>query len=170
MTDGWFVRAALMGLIGAAPVCVMRPFGLDPDLPGLVARSLKGTAQVGCNILLAAHGSASGRTGPEKSARDCVRRLADALFGSRVEVGFLERSPTLADGMTKTGGDALCLPFLAMDGHHMREDVRATLAAGGFARQVLPVISRFPAVDAMIARAIRNQLKSGDLPERLAAT
>ncbi|MCP5074164.1 MAG: cobalamin biosynthesis protein CbiX [Rhodobacteraceae bacterium] len=159
MSDGWFVRTALLGRVGAAPVEVMPPFGMESDLPHVVADALNGqgsNTHAPKTLLLAAHGSASGRRGPARSAHDFARSLECAMPGVEVKVAFLEQFPGISEVLLGCG-DALCLPFLAADGYHMRQDVRDALALGGFSGQILPVISQFPGVDAMIARAIRDR-------------
>ncbi len=171
MSEGWFVRTALLGRIGAAPVKVMPPLGMEFDLPHVIADALNGqgsNAHAPKTLLLAAHGSASRRRAPERSARDFARNLECAMPGVKVKVAFLEQSPTIPEVLPECR-DALCLPFLAADGNHMRQDVRDALALGGFSGQILPVISQFPGVDTMIASAILNRLQNCIPPARLSA-
>ncbi len=170
MADGWFVRTALMERIGTALVEVMRPFGMEQDLPGVAARALSRHLDGGPGkVLLAAHGSASGRHAPGQAARDFAERLEGAMPGTVVEIGFLEQKPGIADAMVRTGRDALCLPFLAMDGNHMRRDVRRALEAGGHTGQILPVISQLAGADAVIADAILTRWQETGAPQRAAS-
>lgn len=160
MSDGWFVRTCLAGRIGTAPVRVMTPFGMDAALPALAADHLRKAGWIaGEPILLAAHGSGSGRPAPERATFDFANALASAL-DTKVEVAFLEQDPMIPNtvrdmGTTET---TLCLPFFAMAGDHVRRDVHAALRAGGFKGQVLPVISQLQGVAHMVAHAIRADL------------
>ena len=163
MSDGWFVRTALADRLGDAPVTVMSPFGMDPDLPRIIARALMG--REGRNrrpIVLIGHGSANGRPAPERATRDFAFALENILRGAVIKVGFLEQSPSIADAMAslpdELRNDAICVPFFATEGDHVRKDIPAELDAIGFTGQVLSTISDFPGVDAMIAAAILQAL------------
>ncbi|MCK0126463.1 hypothetical protein MWU76_18880 [Gelidibacter sp. F2691] len=165
MSDGWFVRTCLAGRLGDAPVELMAPFGMDPDLPGLAAAGLhaEGLGD-GDPLFLVAHGSGSGRPAPERATRDFTSKLEIALGGTSIEVGFLEQDPSIPEKVKGLNGDNLCLPFFAMEGDHVRKDVHAALKAGGFNGRVLPVISQLPGVDAMVARAIKSHLAGQGSP------
>lgn len=165
MSDGWFVRTCLAGRVGDAPVEVMTPFGMDPDLPSLTAAALRTDGATEKDpLMLVAHGSGSGRPAPERATRDFAAKLEAALNGPRVEVGFLEQDPSIPEKVKELDGGDLCLAFFAMEGEHVRKDVHAALKAGGFKGQVLPVISQLSGVDAMVARAIKAQLDSQVTP------
>ena len=148
MSEGWFVKTALARRLSEvnSSAHVLPPLGLDPALPALVAKDLP-TAP----LLLAAHGSASGRKAPEEATRRFAAALEQARPGLAVTVGFLEQAPYIhevaADAQT-------CLPFFALLGDHVRHDLPADLAKGGFNGPVLPVIGDIPGVDTLVARAL----------------
>jgi sirohydrochlorin ferrochelatase len=164
MSDGWFVRTYLAGRLKGADVKVMQPFGMAPELPELVANGLR---EIGVDvknltedapIFLVAHGSGSGNAAPERATRDFAKKLQRTVGGTRVEVGFIEQSPTIEEVMRGLKSNLLCLPFFAMEGDHVRKDIHETLASVGFTGRVLPVISKLPGIDVMIAHAIQKPL------------
>jgi len=158
MSDGWFVRTALAGRLGDAPVQVMQPFGMDAALPGIIAKSLRRELAGGTSpILLVAHGSASGRSAPERATQDFTDALTTLIEGLEIRVAFLEQEPSIQHVAKDMREDAICLPFFAMEGEHVRDDVHEELAAIRFKGQVLPVINAYPGVDKMIASALRAQ-------------
>ncbi|GHF06388.1 hypothetical protein GCM10016455_29450 [Aliiroseovarius zhejiangensis] len=155
MSDGWFVRTCLAGRLGDAPFPVMTPFGMDPALPGLAAAGLRAEGWTdGDPLLLVAHGSGSGRHAPARATHDFADLLAQALGGADITVGFLEQSPTIPEVAKDLPDNILCLPFFAMEGDHVREDVHEELGGIGFTGRVLPVISQLEGVDAMVATAL----------------
>lgn len=159
MSDGWFVRTCLAGRLGDAPYAVMTPFGMDPALPGLAAAGLRAEGwNDGDPLLLVAHGSGSGRHAPARATYDFADLLAAALSDAAISVGFLEQSPTIPEVAKALPDNILCLPFFAMEGDHVREDVHEELGACAFKGRLLPVISQLPGVDAMVAAAISAEL------------
>ncbi|WP_432448459.1 sirohydrochlorin chelatase [Aliiroseovarius marinus] len=155
MTDGWFVRTALAGRVASRQGDIMVPFGMDPALPGIAAEQVQESLQSeNASLFVVAHGSGSGRSAPARVTRTFSAALGKLLPDARVEVGFLEQDPSIIDMCKKVGKGALCLPYFAMEGEHVRDDVDAALKSGGFTGHVLPVISSFPGVDQMIADAI----------------
>jgi sirohydrochlorin ferrochelatase len=156
MSEGYFTRTALPKRLGDADVQVLPPFGLDPALPALVAQAIM---QHHGRILIVAHGSAGGRPGPDAATRDFAAQLSGASGRSGIEVAFLEQAPRLPDvlqQMRDAGAPAqICLPFFAMHGDHMRDDVTEELAKGGFDGDLLPVISKLDGVTQMIAQAVK---------------
>ncbi|MCK0140487.1 CbiX/SirB N-terminal domain-containing protein [Aliiroseovarius sp. F47248L] len=170
MSDGWFVRTCLAGRVGDAPFAVMTPFGMDPDLPDLAASGLRAEGWAdGDPLLLVAHGSGSGRPAPERATDDFAKALATALGGANISVGFLEQSPTIPEVAKGLPDNVLCLPFFAMEGDHVREDVHEELGECAFKGRVLPVISQLPGVDAMVARAIKAKLAEGSAAQQAAS-
>lgn len=155
MSDGWFVQTALARRLGDAPVEVAAPFGIDPALPSIIRAALADHGAAGQKtLLLVAHGSASGRPGPARSAYDFAQKLEQGLPGLKVAVGFLEQAPKLVDVANGVAKDSPCLPFFAMEGDHVRLDLTGDLAKIGFAGPVLPVMTQFRGSAQMIARAI----------------
>lgn len=165
MSDGWFVRTCLAGRLGDAPVELMSPFGMDPDLPALAAAGIRreGWGQ-DAPLFLVAHGSGSGRPAPERATREFAQKLESALDGTSIEIGFLEQDPSIPEKSRALPDESLCLPFFAMEGDHVRRDLHDELKAGGFKGRVLPVISQLPGVDAMVARAIKAHLEGHGTP------
>ncbi|WP_289042382.1 CbiX/SirB N-terminal domain-containing protein [uncultured Aliiroseovarius sp.] len=159
MSDGWFVRSFLTKRLGDAPYKVMPPFGMDPNLPELSAKGLRTEGLTNdAPLLLVAHGSGSGRPAPQRAAEDFAAALTTALGGAQIAVSFLEQSPTIPEVMADLPNDILCLPFFAMEGDHVRQDVHEELGKCAYAGRVLPVMSQLPGVDGMVANAIKTTL------------
>ncbi|WP_372887756.1 CbiX/SirB N-terminal domain-containing protein [Shimia sp.] len=161
MANGWFVRTALRRRIGERPLRVLPPLGLDPELPALAAGLLKAALDAGgleaekTQLMIAAHGSAHGHAAAE-AALAFARRLDGLLPFARVSTGFVEQAPRLPDLSREINAPCLCLPFFAMDGDHMKEDVRQDMAAAGFAGEILPALGTGAGVPELIATALRN--------------
>ncbi|WP_294229377.1 cobalamin biosynthesis protein CbiX [uncultured Shimia sp.] len=159
MSEGWFVKSNLAKRLGAAPVQVMTPFGMDDALISLTAKALQATAGFGKGpLLLVAHGSASGRKAPAQVPLDFGKRLSDALEGYPVHVGFIEQEPLISDVARMVPDAGLCLPFFAMEGDHVQSDVRDALKGAGFVGEILPAISRLPGMSQRIAESIQAEL------------
>lgn len=156
MAGGWFTRVHIPERIKAAGAegwTVLEPFGCNPavhDLAVTVARE----AGAG-EVLLAAHGSFKSPV-PAAIANVVARRIA-AETGARSRAAFIDQEPRLAD-MAGFGEDAVCLPFFAMAGGHVTEDIPAALASAGFAGRILPPLGLDPRVPALIAEAISSPL------------
>ena len=159
MASGWFVNTALAKRLEGRDVPVLPPFGLDAELPSLAAKVLASAAQdqgwalADCHILLAAHGSARGPRAAQ-SAEDFAARLTPLLSGATVRCGFVEQAPFLPDLVPDLPEKTLCLPFFAMEGDHVRDDVTKGLRGAGFAGPILPALGQGQAVPALIARAV----------------
>lgn len=159
MANGYFVRTVLRRRLGDTPCRILAPLGLDPDLPALAievidealhAQNLKPEET---QILLAAHGSARGQAAAD-SARAFASRLRDLQPGLRVTAGFVEQEPFLPDLAPEIDAPCLCLPFFAMDGDHMKDDVRQGLAEAEFKGQVLPALGLSDGIPELIAAAL----------------
>ena len=161
MAQGWFTGRELPRRLTAAGVegaHRLDPFGVDPDLPALVALvALEGAAEAGLDpgsttLLLAAHGSKVSRT-----SADSTHAMADQLRArtrfARVAVGFVEEAPFLADA-ARDLGPAVCLPFFALRAGHVAADVPDALAEAGFDGVLLPEIGAQAATAALIAAAL----------------
>lgn len=169
MADGWFVKTALAKRLNGRALHVLKPLGLDPQLPALAAKAVVQAAEAAgwhapdTHLFLAAHGSAQGDASA-RSARRFVERLDLILPSAGKTVGFIEEAPFLAAAAASLGAPALCLPFFAMPGEHVRDDVPDALAEAGFTGPVLPAFSQYDG----IARLIADTLRAG-LSERQAA-
>lgn len=156
MAGGWFTRVHIPDRLKAAGATgwrVLEPFGCNPavhDLAVTLAQE-SGAAEV----LVAAHGSFKSPV-PSAIARHVARRIA-AETGARVEAAFIDQEPRLA-GMQGFGPGAVCLPFFAMAGGHVTEDIPAALAEAGFRGRLLPPLGLDPRVPALIAAAIAQPL------------
>ncbi len=170
MTDGWFVKTTLANRLGDAKVKVMSPFGMADDLIALTAEALRATAGFGKGpLLIVAHGSASGRIAPAQVPHEFARQLREALGGYPLKLGFVEQEPLLSDVAETTPDAAMCLPFLAMEGEHVRKDVRKSLDGAGFMGEMLPVISQLPGMSRMIAACIQAELVKQSISSERAA-
>ncbi len=164
MAHGWFVRTALRRRLGDNPLRVLPPLGLDADLPALAAKRLEealadqGLLSENTQLMLAAHGSAHGQAASE-AAHNFARHLDATLPFARVSTGFIEQSPRLPDLTREINTPCMCLPFFAMDGDHMKEDVRRAMAAAGFGGEILPALGTSQGVPELIAAALRNEMQ-----------
>ena len=159
MAKGWFVKSALAKRLEGRDVRVLEPFGLDADLPGLAAAVIRDEAArqgwdlAGVEVLLAAHGSARGKAAAQ-SAEDFASRLTPLLGGAGIRCGFVEQAPFLPDLAPDLPAHTICLPFFAMEGDHVRDDVTEGLRGAGFDGPILPALGRAQAVPALIAAAL----------------
>ncbi|MDF0602862.1 CbiX/SirB N-terminal domain-containing protein [Psychromarinibacter sp. C21-152] len=159
MAAGWFVTDALRKRLAGAPATVLRPLGLDPGLEAVALRGLRvsaarrGWSEGETEVLLAAHGSATG-TAAGRAAQGFAAALA-ARWPGPVAAGFVEQAPGVDEVARGMGARMLCLPFFAANGNHVRDDVRTALAAAGRADALLPPLGAHPAVPELIAAALR---------------
>ncbi|MDN3721346.1 CbiX/SirB N-terminal domain-containing protein [Roseibium salinum] len=106
-------------------------------MPRLTARllrnaaTLSGWARSGFDVLLAAHGSATGAA-PEECTMAFANALARWLPARRIHVGFLEQDPHLAEVAGLCSLRTLHLPFFAGAGGHLTRDVPQALDGAGF--------------------------------------
>lgn len=160
MARGWFTAKVLPERLAATPCRFAPPFGLDAALPQLAAQAVRQAAKQqgwalaeGLHLLLAAHGSARGPKAAE-AAEDFARRLRPHLPGVTLATGFIEQAPRLEDAARALPARALCLPFFAQAGDHVRADIPEALAAAAFSGPLLPVAGALPGVPQLIAAAI----------------
>lgn len=159
MTDGWFVRSALPKRLGDVPARILPPLGVDPALPALVADHLitvlqtRGWRADETCLLVASHGS--GRSPRSKQATEAftVRLAARLPFGD-IRTGYVEEPPRIGDMVRDCPSPALCLPFFAAYGGHVKEDITEALAAGAFPGPLLDPIGTFDAIPELIARSL----------------
>jgi sirohydrochlorin ferrochelatase len=168
MVDGWFTQKALAGRLRGTDARQLSPLGIHPELPKLAARLLRGTAeqtgwaQSGFDVLLAAHGSA---TGP--AAANCTLRFAKHLSrwlpARRIRTGFLEQAPYLADVAADCGLRTLALPLFAGAGGHPKRDVPEALDQAGFQGLRLKPVGDAHFIPELIAHALRSAALTGNL-------
>lgn len=159
MTDGWFVKTNLAKRLGTAPVTMMSPFGMTEGLAVHTAQVIKASCGFGKGpLLLVAHGSATGRIAPAQVPQEFTRQLQEALDGYPVHLGFIEQEPLLTDLAQAAPDAAMCMPFFAMEGEHVRKDVRKALDDAGFAGDLLPSISHLPGMNGVILESIQAEV------------
>jgi sirohydrochlorin ferrochelatase len=151
MAGGWFTRVQIPGRLraaGAGGWQVLEPFGCLTAVHDLTVRIAQEAGAA--HILLAAHGSFKSAV-PSAIANHVAGRIAAA--GIAAEAVFIDQSPQLeaAEGY---GEDTVCLPFFAMAGGHVEEDIPAALSKAGFRGRILPPIGLDPRVPALIAEAL----------------
>ena len=165
MTDGWFVRSALPKRLGAAPAQILPPLGVEDGLPDLVAGVLRsamdarGWTVKDTFLLVGSHGS--GRSPNSKQATEAfVRQLRSRIGFKEVRTGYVEEAPYFGDAARGVPDKALCLPFFAAYGGHVKEDIIDALAAAHFKGTLLDPIGTFDAIPALIAESLRHAERS----------
>ena len=160
MAEGWFTRSELprrLTAAGAPQARIMRPFGTDPALPGLiVAKASQAAAAEGWHphettLLLTAHGS--GRSQASFSITNALAVRIAPRF-ARVVTGFVEQPPFIADA-ARNLGRAISLPLFALQADHVLNDLPMALDEAGFTGPRLPPIGLAPEIPPLIAGAIR---------------
>lgn len=152
MAGGWFVSRELprrLAAAGARDPLIAGPLGAEPGLAALARRRI-GAAR---RVLLAGHGSARS----DASARSCealAARLRRELPGVTLLTGYAEQAPFLEDSARALGG-GLCLPFFALAGGHVGNDIPGALAAAEFQGETAPPIGHDPGAPALIAARLR---------------
>lgn len=165
MAEGWFTKRELprrLTAAGHAGLRCLAPFGVDPALPEMMARTAEDSAVAAgltlsdATLLLAAHGSRS----PGRSA-DSTYAMAEEMRQrtgfARVTVGFVENAPYLAEAAQGLG-PAICLPFFALSAGHVTGDLPDALEKAVFQGPLLPPIGEAEGVPALIAAAIRREV------------
>lgn len=157
MAEGWFTRTTLPKRLGGAGR-QLPAFGGDPGMVDLVVRVTEAAAlaaglePAAAVLLIAAHGSKVSRASAN-GARALVESVTSRGVFDRVEVGFVEEAPYLADAARDLGA-AVCLPFFALRAGHVAVDVPEALALAGFEGVLLPAIGEHGDVAQMIAAAL----------------
>lgn len=160
MAAGWFVTDLLRRRLNGAAASLLPPLGLDSGLADVALRCLRdetgarGWAMGETEVFLAAHGSASGREAA-RSAQRFAREMRHRMPGP-VQVGFIEEAPFVQEVVSKLGPRALCLPFFAANGRHVRHDLVGALARSDRSDILMPPLGLQPGVPELIARAIRQ--------------
>lgn len=145
MSDGYFVKQAIPRSLetGSADsgtahrsAVILKPVGLHPGLPELVAGLAEKTARdlsvpaQDCHLLLAAHGSRH-----DGASRRATLAVAEAIRTKNtfagIEVGFLEEQPFLDDQITKIAGPAIAVGLFASEGMHGAIDLPASIRQSG---------------------------------------
>lgn len=159
MTPGWFTTTELPRRLGGRQLRVLDPFGADPSLPATAAATLSralqdlGWSEAGTDVLIAAHGSARGNR-PARATVGFVRQLARFLPAVRFRMGFIEQSPRLLASATRCPGQSLCLPFFAMEGAHVRDDLFEALISARFRGPVMSALGQQRHIPDLIAASL----------------
>lgn len=164
MAGGWFTQVNLPARLaeaGGTGWRVLAPFGVDASVQALavtvareaVARMGRPAAEV--PVLLAAHGSFRSPA-PAAVAGDVAALLRAAGF-ARVEAGFIDQAPRIADIAGGFPAGSLVLPFFAAKGGHVVDDLPEALEGAGFDGVVLPPLG----LDARVPGLIRAALRRG---------
>ncbi|MFE3838576.1 sirohydrochlorin chelatase [Pseudogemmobacter sonorensis] len=167
MAGGWFTREAVparLAAVGADPGegagtgdwRVLPPFGTARALHDLALAQIRESGAE--EVLLAAHGSFRSAA-PAEVAQGVAARIAEET-GLPARAAFIEQEPTLAQ-MRGFGPGAVCLPFFAMSGGHVTQDLPSALAEAAFPGRVLPAIGLDRRVPALIADLIRQGAIAG---------
>jgi sirohydrochlorin ferrochelatase len=82
-------------------------------------------------------------------------RIAAATGLGRVETGFIDQSPRIAEVARRLGPGAVCLPFFAARGGHVIDDLPQALDEAGFTGTLLDPVGVDPRVPGLIAAALR---------------
>lgn len=156
MSCGWFTGTHLPARLAAAGGSgwrILPPAGCTDAVQGLATAIASETVAAGATgLILAAHGS--GRSpAPARVARHVARLIHEAT-GARVEPAFIEEDPRIETVARSFGPGAACLPYFAMGGAHVGEDLPRALAAAGFSGPLLPPVGADPRLPGLIARAL----------------
>jgi sirohydrochlorin ferrochelatase len=137
MSAGYYVATAIprdLGLDadgrdgGGRPITILRPLGLNPRLPAMIA-DLAGSAASAAalepralTLLLVAHGSS--KDGASREAALAVAAAVERLGPFvRVETAFLDEAPFLDDALASLPGPAVAVGLFAGEGMHGGEDL-----------------------------------------------
>lgn len=157
MASGWFTKTAIPARLEAAGAVgwrVLAPFGELASLQDLALALVRESGAA--EVLLAAHGSFKSPV-PAKIAQELAARIAAEPGISRAEAAFIDQSPRLAEAHG-FGAAAVCLPFFAMAGGHVTDDLPAALAEAAFAGRLLPPLGLDARVPQLIAEAIAQAI------------
>ena len=152
MAGGWFTRVSIpdrLRVAGATGWQLLEPFGCLPALHDLTLRIARESGAG--RVLLAAHGSFKSKV-PSAIANHVAARIT-AETGLPAAAAFIDQAPQL-ETATGYAEDTVCLPFFAMAGGHVTEDIPAALARAGFRGRILPPVGQDARVPKLIADAI----------------
>ncbi len=165
MSDGYFVRQVIPRSIGIngsmagnqlSQVEVLAPFGLNPQLPQLIADLARSTAKKSnlapqdCHMLLVAHGSKH-----DRASRNATLALAVELAKTNVFAGinpcFLDENPFLPDQLQNVKGPAIAVGLFVGEGMHGAVDLPEAIKKSGRADIMLSSpLARCPGLTDMI--------------------
>ncbi|MCP4822424.1 MAG: cobalamin biosynthesis protein CbiX [Shimia sp.] len=162
MADGWFVGRVLPRRLKGRNLRILPPLGFHPDLPALAASLIQSHLaaqnwrEAETHLLLAGHGSAKG----DKAALS-TRKFAEALSHLLPEIdiiqGLIEESPFIFDAARNLGGQAICLPFFALEGGHCKEDIPEALNNAGYTGLRLPPLGHAETLPQLVAQTLESE-------------
>lgn len=166
MADGWFTGTALPDRLSQSDhTHLLPPLGMDRHLPALAIALLKQELAARdwqmsetC-LIIAAHGGQTSKK-PAKAAQKFTAAIAAAAGFSDIRLGFLEETPELSNIAANAGRQAICLPFFAANGRHVRDDIPTALQDAEFDGVVLDAIGHNAQIPALIAHSLRQTLRS----------
>lgn len=157
MASGWFTRSMIPSRLEAAGLTgwrILTPFGEAKAVQDLAVRVAAGTGAEA--LILAAHGSFKSPV-PSRLAEAVAERIRRETDIARVDTGFIDQAPQLST-LTGFGAGTACLPFFAMAGGHVREDLPRALDEAGFGGEILPALGAHPEVPQIIAGLLQAEL------------
>jgi sirohydrochlorin ferrochelatase len=155
MAEGWFTRINLprrLNAAGAASLTQLAPFGTDPKLIDVIAKTIA-KLDLSRGLLIAAHGSKVSQTS-SNTTYDIVKALAGLGIGP-IKAGFVEEAPFLVD-VAREMPDAVCLPFFALRAGHVVQDIPEALSKASFSGTLLPPLGENISVAQLIASALER--------------
>lgn len=164
MADGWFTGTALpKRLIESGQKHLLPPLGLDHRLPALAVDIL--TQELATRdwqmsetcLIIAAHGGQTSKN-PAIAARKFADAINDISNFADIRLGFIEEQPDLSTIAVDAGKRAICLPFFAANGRHVRGDIPAALSMAGFQGITLDAIGHAAQIPNLIAQSLRQAI------------
>ncbi len=162
MADGWFTGTALPEcLIESDHQHLLPPLGMDHRLPALAVDILtqhmatRGWQMSETCLIIAAHGGKTSKN-PAKSAEHFTNAIRNLSGFRDVRLGFVEEQPDLSSIAAGAGKQAICLPFFAANGRHVRDDIPAALRTAGFQGVTLGAIGHAAQIPDLIAQSLKQ--------------
>ncbi len=159
MAQGWFTGKVLPKRLDGYNYHTTTPFGMLEGLPTTAAQLLQDQLAAHPDaprqVHLAAHGSARGPKAYDATERFATRLRAE-LPDVEIKTGYIEQTPYVHETAKALSPDALCLPFFAQSGEHVRDDIPEALRSAGFHGQLLSSLGTCDHAAALIAQEIRK--------------
>lgn len=164
MADGWFTKVQLPKRLGGAPMRVLEPYGVTPELADFGAGWLRdvlarcGWAAKDTRLVVVGHGS--GRSArPAEVTEDFAKAVQDQMGFAALSVGFVEEAPHLTDVLAGHTYRTICLPFFATKRGHVLEDLPEAVAEVGYSGLVLDPIGLHPCTPGFLAQILAKDIK-----------
>ncbi|MGH1353458.1 MAG: CbiX/SirB N-terminal domain-containing protein [Thalassovita sp.] len=160
MAEGYFTGRVLAPKSKSRGLTQLRPFGVDPHLADCAEAELQAILLTNnwnagdTALLVAAHGSAVSRTSAN-STHAMAGTLHARMGFLRTRTGFIEEPPHVQD-MARGLGQAICLPFFALNAGHMLDDMPQALGAANFTGHRLPAMIDWASTPRLIADCLER--------------